>query len=130
MLYILIDTLISTGIQSDRVAKIGNDIRASSSGVDVRGAIFLMNDMVTSEGILFAFSAFFRSDSLVRFQIWRPVSSDDMTAGSEGNAYTLVVELRTIPSVINMREDVSKFLIILVIIITIIIIIIIIIHYA
>lgn len=91
---------------SDRVVKIGNNIRASTSGIDVRGATFLMNDEVLSEGILFAFSAFFRSDSPLKFQIWRPVSPGQTTTG-DTNPFVLVSELKTIPSVINMREDVS-----------------------
>merc|ERR1711976_816216 len=97
-------------VLSERVVKIGNDIKASTSGVDVRGATFLMNDGVQNEGILFAFSAFFRSDSPLKFQIWRPIPTEKNSISNEidgeKNPFKLIMELKTIPSVINMREDV------------------------
>ena len=80
---------------------VGNDIKASVSGVDTAGATLIMNDMILNEGVVFAYSAYFRSDKPVRFQIWRPLVN-----GSK-NAYRLVGETRVIPSLKNGREDVS-----------------------
>ena len=90
------------GAHTSQIESVGNEIRASSSGVDVVGSIFLLTDLVPAEGILFAFSAYFRSDSAVWFQIWRPSAVEP-----ESLSYQLVTELRTIPSVVNNREDVS-----------------------
>jgi hypothetical protein len=90
--------------------KIGNDIRATTSGIDVVGATFLMNDEVQEEGVVFAFSAFFRTDSPMRFQIWRPLvqpKRPNSPAMNEKNSFSLISELRTIPSVTEKREDVS-----------------------
>ena len=83
------------------MAKVGNDIKASASGVDIAGATLIMNDMILTEGVVFAYSAYFRSDKPVRFQIWRPVVNETT------NAYRLIGETRVIPSVKNDREDVS-----------------------
>ena len=80
---------------------VGNDIKASVSGVDTAGATLIMNNMILNEGVVFAYSAYFRSDKPVRFQIWRPLVN-----GSK-NAYRLVGETRVIPSLKNGREDVS-----------------------
>ena len=83
------------------MTKVGNDIKASASGVDIAGATLIMNDMILTEGVVFAYSAYFRSDKPVRFQIWRPVVNETT------NAYRLIGETRVIPSVKNDREDVS-----------------------
>ena len=98
---------------------IGNDLKAASSGVDVKGATFLMNDAVLSEGVVFAFSAFFRTDSAVWLQIWRPMASsgsgeESNETGSGSNVtntrtFMLVSHLRVIPAVRFQREDVSIF---------------------
>ena len=81
---------------------IGNQILASSSGVDVSGATFLMNDVILTQGVVFAYSAFFRSNKPVRFQIWRPQSLH-----VQETKFTLIGETRVIPSVLFKREDVS-----------------------
>ena len=83
------------------MTKVGNDIKASASGVDIAGATLIMNDMILTESVVFAYSAYFRSDKPVRFQIWRPVVNETT------NAYRLIGETRVIPSVKNDREDVS-----------------------
>ena len=82
---------------------VGNEIKASVSGVDTAGATLIMNDMILNEGVVFAYSAYFRSDKPVRFQIWRPVVN-----GSK-NAYRMVGETRVIPSLKDGREDVSIY---------------------
>ena len=88
--------------------RLGNALQASTSGVDVPGVIFLMNDVILQEGVVFAFSAFFRSDKPIRIQIWRPDSREDETQDPEtSSAFRLLFETRIIPSVINRREDVS-----------------------
>ena len=79
---------------------IGNQLQASVSGVDVSGATFLLNDVILTRGVVFAYSAFFRSNKPIRFQIWRP----------SGNlkSFRLISETRVIPSVVLDREDVSE----------------------
>ena len=88
----------------DRVAKVGNAILASSSGVDVPGVTFLLNDMILTEGVVFAFSAYIRSNKPVHFQIWRSV------VNGTKDSYRLIGDTRVVPSVNNDREDVSSFL--------------------
>ena len=77
--------------------------------MDVPGATFLMNDVILTDGVVFAFSAFFRSSASVFFQIWRPVkkSNDNAIVTSTTHKLQLVYQLKTIPSVMYRREDVS-----------------------
>ena len=86
---------------TDRVAEVGNEIIGSNSGIDVAGATFLVNDVVMEPGIVFAFSAYFRHDSRIKFQMWRPVNFPNTTE------FTLLGEIPVTPSVTQMREDVS-----------------------
>ena len=72
------------------------------SGVDVAGATFLINDVILKRGVVFAYSAFFRSNKPVRLQIWRPLS-----LSADEKAFRLVSETRVVPSLILSREDVS-----------------------
>ena len=98
--------VVATVVAGERVSRVGNAIRRSSSGVDVPDTAFLTND-VLEEGVLFAFRAYFRSDKPVRFQIWRPTPD-----GSEGN-FTLIWESRVVPSLVPDMEDVyiiAKFM--------------------
>ena len=44
---------------------VGNELKASESGVDVH-ATFLINNMVLTEGVVFAFSAFIRETNPIR----------------------------------------------------------------
>ena len=67
----------------------------------------MMNDMILTEGIVFAYSAYFRSDKPIRFQIWRPV------VNGTKDSYRLIGETRVIPSVTNAREDVSAVFVVL-----------------
>jgi len=100
--------LLATLSTSTRVSRIGNKMMASNSGVDVRGATFLINDIVMSPGVLYAFRAYFRSDSPLRFQIWRPNK-----ANPSAPSFTLISDSRIIPSVVNEVEDMyllGKFL--------------------
>ena len=85
---------------ASQVSRVGNAIRRSSSGVDVPGATFLINDIVQADGVLFAFRAYFRSDKPVRFQIWRPTSD-----GSNGT-FELVSDTKVIPSLVDEMEDI------------------------
>ena len=97
------DRLLScfcSGPAEERVAMIGNEIKASLSGVDRAGTTVLMRDAVLEDGVVFAYSAFFRSEKPVRFQIMRPVEN-------ETDTYQLIGETRVIPAVKNAREDVS-----------------------
>ena len=83
------------------VIKVGNEIRASESGVDVDNTVFLINQAVTSPGSVFAFSAWFRSNKNLAFQIWTPVNGT--------NSYRLKWQLPVTPSVTQQQEDVSRF---------------------
>ena len=81
---------------------IGNQLQASISGVDVAGATFLLNDVILTCGVVFAYSAFFRSNKPIRFQIWRP-----LTLNINEKSFRLISETRVLPSVLLDREDVS-----------------------
>ena len=83
----------------------GNEIKGSVSGVDAKGATFLLNSRLTSKAVIFAFSAFFRESTPVRFQIWRP------SATGNRDQFTLIQQYRVIPSVTLTREDVSTYFI-------------------
>ena len=87
----------------DRVAKAGNAILASLSGLDVAGATILLTDVILTEGVVFAYSAYIRSNKPVHFQIWRPV------VNGTKDSYRLIGDTRVVPSVNNSREDVSSF---------------------
>ena len=87
----------------DRVAKAGNAILASLSGIDFAGATFILNDMIPTEGVVFAYSAYIRSNKPVHFQIWRSV------VNGTKDSYRLIGDTRVVPSVNNSREDVSSF---------------------
>ena len=89
--------------------KIGNDLIPSASGIDVAGSIFLLNDKILGDGVLFAFSAFFRHDTVVRLQIWRPLSAN-IDAQGDNLPFELLSELRVIQAVQQAREDVSTLL--------------------
>ena len=85
---------------TERVVRIGNDLKPSASGVDVPGATFILNNAFLSDGVVFAFSAFFRSDKAMRFQVWRPTPSK--------KDFQLIGEIEHIPSVMYSHEDVSS----------------------
>ena len=82
------------------MATVGNEIIASTSGIGTAGVTVIMNDLIFTDGVVFAYSVYFRSEKPVRFQMWRPVSN-------ETNEFQLVGETRVIPSLKNGREDVS-----------------------
>lgn len=88
-------------IHNSTVTRIGNEIQASLSGVDARGAMFLQTNIVLTEGVVFAYSAYFRNNKRVRFQIWRPVHHVN-----ESSAYRLLAETTVTPSVVLSREDI------------------------
>ena len=73
----------------------GNDLHNSQAGVDAPNATFLLADTALSEGVVFAYAAFIRELTPIRFQIWRFVESDNDT---ENIMFTLVHETRVIPS--------------------------------
>ena len=88
------------------MVKIGNEFRGSQSGVNVADVAFMVGNKIGVTGVVFAFSAYFRSDKPIQFQIWRPLSS---SRGGSTNKFQLLQQVRTIPSVIDAREDVSSF---------------------
>lgn len=94
---------------SNRVSRIGNPIRSSTSGVNVPGAVFLINDIVLREGVLYAYRAYFRSDKPVHFQVWRPEGEETPT----GRDFKLISDVRIVPSIVDEVEDIylsAKFL--------------------
>ena len=100
------------------MARVGNDVKASSSGIDFAGSLWIMADKIPTDGVVFAYSAYFRSDKPVRFQIWRPVvkGSDDV--------HRFVGETWVVPSAKNAKEDVSSLVVLMIIVIMIVIIVI------
>ena len=86
----------------NNVARIGSDIKSSSSGIDWQGTTFLLNGdpFYQPEGVLFAFAAYFRNNKPMTFQVWRPVNM----AISE---FRLIAEWPITPTVTRGREDVS-----------------------
>jgi len=94
---------------SNRVTRIGNPIRSSTSGMNVPGAVFLINDIVLREGVLYAYRSYFRSDKPVHFQVWRPEGEETPT----GRDFKLISDVRIVPSVVDQVEDIylsAKFL--------------------
>ena len=87
------------------MARVGNEPTASVSGVDVPMTAFLLKEDIQNEGVVFAFSAFFRSNKPVRFQIWRPYLNGNHTE----NEFQLRAEIKHLPSIELAREDVSEF---------------------
>ena len=98
---ILIITFIPFFTDAQRVAQIGNELTSGGSGEPILGATFLLNDHVTQDGILFAFSAYVEELTKMRFQIWRPSN------GTNELEYDLVAEKEARPTVQQQREDVS-----------------------
>ena len=99
-------TLQLNDVASDLgIRKIGNDLLPSSSGVSYGDSVFLLNDFILDDGVLFAFSAFFRHDTRVRLQVWRP--QDSALGPGQNQPFQLIAELAVIPSLQNAREDVS-----------------------
>ncbi|KAK2174616.1 hypothetical protein NP493_789g00012 [Ridgeia piscesae] len=76
-------------------------VTLGSTGIDFAGALWIMADKIPTDGVVFAYSAYFRSVKPVRFQIWRPVvkESDDV--------HRLVGETWVVPSIENAKEDVN-----------------------
>lgn len=68
------------------VGTIGNDLVPSTVGVDAPGIVILLNQPFPTDGVLFAFSAFFRNQDYSFFQIWRPTTSSV-------NAFSLVASV-------------------------------------
>ena len=87
--------------RTDRVVVVGNEVTTRSSSVSVAEGTYLLDDRVLTDGVVFAYSAYFISNKPVRFQVWRPVVN-----GTE-NVYRLVGQTRVRPSQTYSREDVS-----------------------
>ena len=88
-------------ISDGNVLTVGNPILFSRSGVDASAKnIFLLNEVISVPGALFAFSVYFRNNRDVIIQIWRPVTSG-------GTRYELISQLRVTPAAVEHREDVS-----------------------
>ena len=75
------------------------------------GAAFLLPDSFHTDGIVFAFAAYYRNSNPVRFQLWRPVKEDLQTGGSLSSSETtvqLLAHVTVIPSVKDSREIVRE----------------------
>lgn len=81
------------------IKRVGNDIKASTSGADWGKTTFLLHDTALADGIIFAFSAYFRNQNPVHFQIWRKGSAPV-------NNFTLVHEWPFSPAVSERKEDI------------------------
>ena len=83
------------------MAPVGQEINeGSTSGVNVPGVTFLFDELPLLDGVLYAFSAFIRSQNPIHVQIWRAVD----LANKE---YALLSNTIVEPSRLNAREDVS-----------------------
>ena len=86
-------------LNSGTIARIGNAIKASTSGSEWEHTAMLLDNEVAQDGVVFAFSAFFISNKSVQFEIWRPTSNTD--------DFTLIGGWTFKPSVKNNLEIVS-----------------------
>ena len=80
--------------------RVGNQIRAGTGGANFDNTAFLLHHNALEDGVLFAFSAYFRNLNPVYFQLWRPAASAD-------RRYTLVHEWPFNPALSGGKEDVS-----------------------
>jgi len=96
------------------VRRVGNSEYPSSAGVDVPGVAFLLPDSFHTDGVVFAFAAYYRNSNPVRYQLWRPVESTEpgnvSTAAPESSSETtvrLLSQITITPSVRDSSETVS-----------------------
>ena len=93
-------------LSSDRVKHIGSvPTGHSSNGVEQAGSTFLTNDVPPSNGVVFAFTAYFRAKTKVQFQFWRPVSTFNGTVGMK--SFILLASYDIMPRKAHNMEDVS-----------------------
>ena len=98
------------------VRRVGNNERPSMAGVDAAGAAFLLPDSFQTDGVVFAFAAYYRNSNPVRFQLWTPVdaSEDDgqqTTPPRVSSLYTsvrLLAHYTVTPSVKDAHETVRN----------------------
>lgn len=91
-------------VSIDSVLRVGNEIKAAPRGLEWPGLIFLLDNVALQDGVLFAFTAYFRAIKKVHLQIWRPVNEST-------DEYRLVGDWPTVPAVVDGRENVSYILI-------------------
>jgi len=73
------------------VRRVGNSERRSKAGVDVPGAAFLFPDSFQTDGVVFAFAAYYRNSNPVRYQLWRPL---EIAADNNGKDVRTSPEIR------------------------------------
>jgi len=78
-------------------------------------AMILLPDSFQTDGVVFAFAAYYRNSNPVRFQLWRPVKATDVgdfqtaaPASSSETTMQLLSQLTVRPSVQDSREIVSS----------------------
>ena len=86
------------------VRRVGNDQRASVAGVDAPGTAFLLPDSFQTDGVVFAFAAYYRNTNPVRFQLWRPVDPESGEVRSAEMTMRLLGQISVTPSVRDSRE--------------------------
>jgi len=67
----------------------------------VFGGMFLLPDSFQTDGVVFAFAAYYRNSNPVRFQLWRPLETTGPVT-----TVRLLAHLTVTPSVIESRETV------------------------
>jgi len=97
--------LTGDAVQAE-LKRFGNELLASTNGVNKAGTTFLIQDISFDEGVLFAYSAFFQSNSRTRFQVFAHENPPENEATSDVDYYRLKAETIVTPSVTNSREDV------------------------
>jgi heme exporter protein D len=85
-----------------RIVRIGHLLTNATGDVGTVGVSFLLSDSVLPDGVMYAFSAFFRSTSALRIQVWRPYTS----TVSNLLTYQLVWELPFKPNTSDGRRDI------------------------
>ncbi len=94
--------LLAAPAAPSTVQGIGNPILAPSytvPTVNTPYTFLIVGATVTTDSILFAFSAYFIASAAVTLQVWRPLTV-------AGDKYTLVYTLTHTPLVVGGRENV------------------------
>ena len=79
---------------------IGNPVVPATGGTNSVGTVFILDGTVQTDGVIFAFSAYFRNKNPAEFQLWRP--------GDISNSeFKLVGKWLFTPNGADSREDVS-----------------------
>jgi hypothetical protein len=78
------------------IDRVGNNIVASDSSQSAPDVVFLINNPVLRSGIIFAVSAYVRSESPLTVQLWRPIGVN--SSQSDPTEFFLVDQLNFSPN--------------------------------